>query len=297
MGTGRIGRPGTLTFCFPSPPKVMHAGAVSTHERGGQDGARPSRAAPRWRRWRWPIVIGLVLGVITNLALAIGLPWHALRRGWIDPSKAGTGEAVLLPGGKPRGYELARGWRHWMLESWSVYNPARRYEPAPVAPTAPDGLPGFVVVPWGPMAPPGLAEPMGTDPDRLDRSPRVSRVVTLASGWPFRAATGWVWEIDERPASAALHLREIPVGVVVLRPGARWGMYAPLAPMWGGVICNSVLFAAAWAGLIGAFAAMARRAVVARHARRGCCRSCGYDRRGLYPNAPCPECGRAPQPN
>jgi hypothetical protein len=33
-----------------------------------------------------------------------------------------------------------------------------------------------------------------------------------------------------------------------------------------------------------------------RHTRRGHCPTCHYDRRGLPPTAPCPECGTPPPP-
>jgi len=33
----------------------------------------------------------------------------------------------------------------------------------------------------------------------------------------------------------------------------------------------------------------------ARRHRNGCCVQCGYDRRGLGPDVPCPECGKPPR--
>ncbi|MBX9736310.1 MAG: hypothetical protein K2X32_05240 [Phycisphaerales bacterium] len=54
-----------------------------------------------------------------------------------------------------------------------------------------------------------------------------------------------------------------------------------------------MLYSAIWAVVCGVFSLGARAPAVWR-ARRGRCRACGYDRRGLLSMAVCPECGLVP---
>jgi hypothetical protein len=65
----------------------------------------------------------------------------------------------------------------------------------------------------------------------------------------------------------------------------------PLRPLWPGFVVNTLLAAAAgWLVLtaLGSARWHWRR-------RRGHCAYCGYSRRGLAPNAVCPECGTNPR--
>ncbi len=48
-----------------------------------------------------------------------------------------------------------------------------------------------------------------------------------------------------------------------------------------------------FAGATFAVMALTCRAASRRHRPAGCCQTCGYDRRGIPSNAPCPECGNA----
>jgi hypothetical protein len=59
---------------------------------------------------------------------------------------------------------------------------------------------------------------------------------------------------------------------------------APAIPLWILPAAATLLMGAAGAPMI----------TTALRRRRGLCPSCAYDRRGLAPGAPCPECGKTP---
>lgn len=62
----------------------------------------------------------------------------------------------------------------------------------------------------------------------------------------------------------------------------------PLTPMPLGFTLDVLIYAAAcFAGVCGM-----RRFFLVRRARRVACLACGYDRRGLAAESPCPECGK-----
>ena len=68
----------------------------------------------------------------------------------------------------------------------------------------------------------------------------------------------------------------------------------PLMPMLPGLAANTALFASAWWLVLFGPGTLRRY----RRRRRGACLRCGYDRRGLAPTTPCPECGsNAPSPH
>jgi hypothetical protein len=67
---------------------------------------------------------------------------------------------------------------------------------------------------------------------------------------------------------------------------AGWDVYLPLAPIYSGLVANSLMYAAVlgspW---------MVRAVVRSRRFGRGRCPACGYNIRGEF-ISPCPECGR-----
>lgn len=102
------------------------------------------------------------------------------------------------------------------------------------------------------------------------------------SGFPFRSSWGW----------KRVNLTGPPFvleegGLITLRGLPRGPDHVlPYLPLWRGLILNTLFYAAIWWALL-AVPRLIRRT---RRARKGLCRSCGYDMRGLA-NTPCPECG------
>ncbi len=119
--------------------------------------------------------------------------------------------------------------------------------------------------------------------------------IDVAYGWPCLSFRGGYTETFGGPATAGIvhdvepHLDEMVIDVV--RNGKAVQITdprpTPLIPVWPGVVVNSVLFGAAWYGLLLIPASLRR----GRRRRRGACVECGYDRRGIAPEAACPECG------
>lgn len=113
--------------------------------------------------------------------------------------------------------------------------------------------------------------------------------------WGARAA-GWPWPcLASRSATSTAGVRETrwalriwpaPVFVGTAPRDPDQGT-VPMRPLAFGLAANTLLFAAPLF-LVLVVPAWIRRA---RRGRRGCCRWCGYDRRGLEPAQPCPECG------
>lgn len=64
----------------------------------------------------------------------------------------------------------------------------------------------------------------------------------------------------------------------------------PVIPCWTGFAGDTLLFTGMWAGVAGILVAAARGRAWMRE-RRGRCRGCGYDLRGLPAEACCSECG------
>jgi hypothetical protein len=95
------------------------------------------------------------------------------------------------------------------------------------------------------------------------------RRTVVGYGWPLRVAMA---EVEGQP---------------------RRENEAHLRPIWLNLIASAALFAACFA-LPHQLQAMVRRL---RRARRGLCKACGYDRRGLRSDAPCPECGHEARPD
>lgn len=131
-------------------------------------------------------------------------------------------------------------------------------------------------------------------------------VDTVAAGWPFRAFRGAEYEPFQGETESA-PMAMVPDGkggftlaANMTKPQLRVGLVkfggasgdkfaVPLEPMARGLAFNVAAFAGAWWMVLFAFGA-ARRVV---RGRRGRCVRCGYDRRGLTLEVACPECGRS----
>ncbi len=126
-------------------------------------------------------------------------------------------------------------------------------------------------------------------------------VSELASGWPKPAL---VARFCGAPASAYSRFGctsgiPLPAWSVPRKPGGGWsGMTfknwpdfqpraLPLSPYWPGFLTDTAVFAAPWLAIL-VIVPATRRWI---RSRRGVCTACGYPRRGLPTDAPCPECG------
>ncbi len=177
-------------------------------------------------------------------------------------------------------------------------------------------------IPWPEPVPPGwdLAPYGGTRSHGLGyREAKYAqdagyyRHYTYEAGWPLRSmraklfsalpsyshSGSWVFEAHKDEP-----WRLIELGLPLWRLGLaidpsttlhmaqkRWRWYdrrLPLVPMWGGFIVNTIAYTPlAWLLLFGLRAMRSRR-----RRRKGLCVRCTYDRTGLDPADPCPECGR-----
>jgi hypothetical protein len=165
----------------------------------------------------------------------------------------------------------ARRVRRFGYESWTVERPLPVQLP-----------PGETIV-----SPPTL--PLSRMPPRwvalpLDEPGRGT--ANIAYGWPFRC----VMVAQTRQTAETLRGRTTTMSnrgeYTIFRSASGRGIVLAYLPIWGGLIANTLLLAAA-ATLILVSLGPARRRL---RARRGLCPCCAYDLLGHF--APgCPECG------
>lgn len=115
-----------------------------------------------------------------------------------------------------------------------------------------------------------------------DQSPRV---IQDARGWPVLA----LW-CEWQEGTTFAKLAPVSGGIDLQMRGSgsdeTYARALPLRPIWRGLIVDTLVFCAAWYGVL--FAAGSVRRF--RRGRRGQCLGCGYDLRGLD-GGRCPECG------
>lgn len=135
----------------------------------------------------------------------------------------------------------------------------------------------------------------------IDGREGFEEVLTVATGWPWRATTWerWIrWQAPEpviqltKGADGTLQVQSTTApneeqrdSIDFERWGRRWIL--PTRVLWSGLIANFALAWFAWALLLAGPVAI--HATVRRLRNR--CVSCGYSRHGALASTACPECG------
>ena len=200
----------------------------------------PYPYTPRMRRWTLHILLCLILGAITTVAVAWGLAWLD-RDDWafseereLDRTSAGARvENWLETYGRIDSDEC-----DWLTGRWRVGD-------------------GSDVIEIGYLVP---------------DSPMDSLTIQTA-GWPKRCMDGGThWDFDYETEFAGEEVQWIarfPTTAIVLD-----GL--PLRPIWPGFVIDTVFYAAIWFGVFFGFTSGKRFL----RAKRGRCPRCGYDLRG-----------------
>jgi len=229
----------------------------------------PHPYTPAVKRWPLRIILYLMLGAITTVAVAWG---------------AGVSND-LLEAPMTHGHTLyASGWGWYIKRA--------------------DAVASSWVSSWSSA----MDYDFGVEPAASDVAPYWCRLECLdptveatwsaqARGWPLRA----LWCDFEALADAGPGetvgggIRLAPAGFAAINT-----LHAlPLRPIWPGFVIDTLFYAAIWFGVFFGFAS-AKRAI---QRRRGRCPRCGYDLRGqleevrdqksevIGARAGCPECG------
>lgn len=131
-------------------------------------------------------------------------------------------------------------------------------------------------------------------------NPGVRQAGRFASGWPLRCMVAGIESVyDERAARKSWsHWGLVRLGLTTRTVKGDTTLAfddkLPTRPLWDGLVCSTLVFAASGWGLMTASLAIPR--LIRRAIRRaGRCRECGYDIRGVPAVdgvVRCPECGQ-----
>ncbi len=237
----------------------------------------------------------VLLGAIAAGVVALW-PWVVLRVGMA--SDASIGEAAWEePSGRVGVVEYFQPdqWPPWAIERADVFGgrlvlpPGDAGSGAVMAPTViPQLLNGWAT----PFA---VGKALPERPHWLDEwltsegEGRVSEGMRIESGWPLACLQGWVLTAGAQSGVGAFGQRR--VGLVDL-PSFMGGWPIPFQPLGLGVAVNVPV----WSVLAGTLLWLVRALMVTVRSwmrrRRTLCTRCAHSRRGLPPNAACPECGQ-----
>jgi len=250
------------------------------------------------KRWTLRILVCLILGAVTTVAVAWGcaawsnLPDEHMLLGdalfgfqGYPPSRFAIGQRVgfgrtdistsqSFSAGKIRGY-----WARDQKLTWITQE------------NLDESLSGFTLPTWSQLGPTGRTEPTFVQYEE-------------ATGFPFRSMWGAArdWVIDS--ATGEWVMRPFPPSAIHFSSWrlVRWSRQVPwtgqiesdeiserllpLVPIWPGFLINTLSYAAIWFTLFFGFGS-AKRAI---RRKRGRCPRCGYDLRGALENG-CSECG------
>jgi|GEM_PF-7096291 len=214
--------------------------------------------------------------VLVGTATSIGLVWLPLihhgrsaipAAGWSPPAPQVA--SATSPDGRPF---IATFYTRKLSESWTLDHEVvplpRPGMPEYTEPTLPTTHPPAWTQYPGPDASTGITTTRWGIPFRCLESGESRTLATFPGGRRTRSTptNGW-WAVKPSPA--------------------RFGAYVPTKVLWPGMIANVTLFALPMAAIAFGLPALVRF----RRARGNRCAACNYDRRGLAPSAPCPECG------
>lgn len=205
-----------------------------------------------------PWLIALALHMVGGVAVSIGVAWIVSRADWSSFApgrKAPTPPHISPEGVLFRADQVAVGcWQGIARAASEVSEASRKRYTVKALPE------------W-------LARPNA-------RAERVT-VVTYAMGWPLPAMrTTLVPNSSSGSGDTTLQSR---IATGKQRPA----LSEIIVP---GMLVNALLYGAA----LGLFWVTIRWVYRRRHREPWQCRKCRYDLRGLPPDTPCPECGRAP---
>lgn len=110
------------------------------------------------------------------------------------------------------------------------------------------------------------------------------RAEVVAAGWPLRCCCMAAYGHYSQERHTIAHLGALRVSIT------NWGDTCgrlPVRPIWSGLMADTALSSAAWAGVLASSGALLRF----QRRRRGVCEHCGYDLRRQRDRG-CPECGK-----
>lgn len=219
------------------------------------------------KRWGILILVCLLLGAVTTVAVAWGCRWHG-RNWWLNTNNWSINASFGLT------------WIDEFIDERSLKEIPARITAAAASAQPPE--PGLVLY-W-----------------------RHYFYHQEVCGWPWPALMSYEWYCDDgwAPANAGF-IGGAPAPAIVLEEGGIpmpdwWGSCAvgtawvrllPIRPLWVGFTLDAVLYSVGWGALIAAIGFTRRYGRI-----RTChCASCGYSLTGNTSGV-CPECGAAIAP-